>query len=194
MNDSVRPESNPDVEITAALLRGRRTINLFEAEPVDQTVLLDAIEVARWAPNHKLTEPWRFYLLGNATTAQAIDCWASYEAKTRGDKVGAARRQRLRGVPGHFLVTSLRDESEVLDLENYAATCCAIQNLMLYLWQRGVGVKWTSGQITREQSLYDVVGIDSSAERIVGYFWYGIPKVVADQSRKAVEEISVTLP
>ena len=36
-----------------------------------------------------------------------------------------------------------------IERENYAACCCAAQNLMLYLWRQGIGVKWTTGGITR---------------------------------------------
>ena len=65
---------------------------------------------------------------------------------------------------------------------------------MLYLWQRGVGVKWTTGGITRQSRLYELLGIDETRERIVGYFWYGLPKVVPEQSRRALAEILTELP
>lgn len=193
MSQPVLPADAPDVVRTAELLRGRRTINLFEPERVGTEVLLDAIALARWAPNHRLTEPWRFYVLGPEMAEKASRCWADFEGAEKGERIGAARLARLRAIPGHFIVTSLRDEDPVTDRENYAACCCALQNLMLYLWQRGVGVKWTTGQITREQVLYDTVGIDSSAETIVGYFWYGLAKIVPEQKRRPVDEIAVVL-
>ena len=193
MSDAIAAADDARVLAVAALIRDRRTINLFEPEPVGTAALRDAIELARWAPNHKLTEPWRFYLLGPAAVAAVADCLADYEAETKGAAAGAARRKRIETIPGHFLLTSARHEDSTIDLENYAACCCAVQNLMLYLWQRGIGVKWTTGQITREQRLYDVLGIDSGAERIVGHFWYGRPKIVAPQRRREVAEIVVDL-
>lgn len=193
MTERVLSAEAPAVVRTAELLRNRRTINLFEPEPVDPGVLREAIDLARWAPNHRLTEPWRFYLLGPEARRRAAECWAGFEAETKGERVGAARLARLEAVPGHFVVTSLRDEDPVTDRENYAATCCAIQNLMLYLWQRGVGVKWTTGQITREERLCDALGIDADRELVVGYFWYGTPKVVPEQKRKSVDEIAIAL-
>jgi hypothetical protein len=54
-------------------------------------------------------------------------------------------------------------------------------------------VKWTTGDITRERRLYELLGIDAEAERIVGYFWYGKPRIVGKQKRRAVEEIVVEL-
>ena len=71
MSQTVIASDDPAVESVAELLRNRRSINLFEPEPVGTDVLLDAIDVARWAPNHRLTQPWRFYLLGPETTTKA---------------------------------------------------------------------------------------------------------------------------
>ncbi|MGD8339340.1 MAG: nitroreductase [Gammaproteobacteria bacterium] len=193
MSDQFLAADDASVEAIAELLRGRRTINLFEPEPVDPGALLDAIEVARWAPNHRLTQPWRFYLIGPETAAAVAECWAGFEAETKGEAARASRLERLRAIPGHFVVTYARAPDTVIDQENYAACCCAVQNLMLYLWQRGIGVKWTTGDITRERRLYELLGIDAEAERIVGYFWYGKPRIVGKQKRRAVEEIVVEL-
>jgi nitroreductase len=194
MSDTSTLADDAGLEVVSALIRGRRTINLFEPEPVGKDVVLDAIEHARWAPNHRLTEPWRFYLLGPRTTAAAIDCWAGFEQETKGEAAAMARRKRLEAIPGHFVLTSRRDEDPIVELENYAACCCAVQNLMLYLWQRGVGTKWTTGAITREPRLYDLLTIDATLERIVGYFWYGHPRIVAEQRRRAVDEIVTDCP
>jgi nitroreductase len=178
----------------AEIIRSRRSINLFQPDPVGTDVLFAAIEAARWAPNHRLTEPWKFYVLGPKTADAVAHCAADFEAETKGARVGAARLARLQAIPGNFVVTSRRSDDELLDREDYAACCCAVQNLMLYLWERGVGVKWTTGAITREQRLFDLLKIDSAAERMVGFFWYGRPQVIPQQARRDVAEIVVSLP
>ena len=148
-----------------AVLRGRRSIDLFAPDVVDSNTVRAAVEVARWAPNHRLTEPWRFYLLRAAT---------------------------LRSVM--FVLTSALSEDPLLERENYAACCCAAQNLMLYLWGKGIGVKWTTGAITRQPQFSELLGIDSAKESVVGLFWYGVPKVIPTQRRRPVEEIVKELP
>jgi hypothetical protein len=65
---------------------------------------------------------------------------------------------------------------------------------MLYLWPLGVGVKWTTGGMTREQAFYDLLGIDAAREDVVGFFWYGRPKVVPTQRRREVAEIVIEKP
>ena len=177
----------------AAVLRGRRSIDLFAPGPVAADTLLAAIEVARWAPNHRLTEPWRFYLLGVATMRAVVDFAVELEVAAKGERAGPVRRARLEAVPGMFVLTSTRSDDALVERENYAACCCAAQNLMLYLWRQGIGVKWTTGGITRQQRLYELLGIDSSKESLVGFFWYGVPKVVPTQKRRPVEEIVTQL-
>ncbi len=178
----------------AAVLRARRSIDLFKPEPIGSAVLLEAIEVARWAPNHRLTEPWRFYVIGSKTREAFIELAAELDAAAKGARAGEARRERLKGVPGFFALTSRRSEDVLLDREDYAACCCAAQNLMLYLWQRGIGVKWTTGGVTRQPRFYDLLGVDASKEVVVGFFWYGVPKIVPTQKRKGVAEIVTERP
>jgi nitroreductase len=186
-SDSARAED------FAAVLRGRRSIDLFAPDTVGVDTLLAAIEVARWAPNHRLTEPWRFYVLGSATMRAVVDLAVELEIAAKGERAGPLRRARLEAVPGMFVLTSTRSDDPLIERENYAACCCAAQNLMLYLWRKGIGVKWTTGGITRQQRLYDLLGIGSSKESLVGLFWYGVPKVIPAQKRRPVEEIVTQL-
>lgn len=178
-----------DLRSFAAQLRARRSIDLFEPEPVGTAALLEAIDLARWAPNHRLTEPWRFYLIGPATKDAIGELAAAVDTAAKGERAGAARRERLRSIPAFFVLTARRSADPLLDREDYAACCCAAQNLMLYLWQCGIGVKWTTGAVTRDARFYEVVGIDAAAEAVVGLFWYGIPQAVPTQRRRPVEEI-----
>jgi nitroreductase len=181
-------------EAFAAVLRARRSIDLYEPTPVDTAVLLDAIDVARWAPNHRLTEPWRFYLVGPQTAAAIIELGAEIDAAKKGERAGEARRARWKAIPGFFVLTSQRSDGAMQEREDYAACCCAAENLMLYLWQRGIGTKWTTGGVTRDPRFYELLGLDATTETVVGFFFYGVPKVVPEQKRKPVGEIVARRP
>ena len=75
-------------------------------------------------------------------------------------------------------------------VENYAAVCCAIQNLMLVLWEAGVGTKWSTGIITRDDRFYDVLEIDRKQQEIVGLIPYGYPKKIPEpRVRKGLSQI-----
>ena len=178
----------------AAVLRGRRSIDLFAPEVVDFETVRAAVEVARWAPNHRLTEPWRFYLLGPVALRQVIELAVELEIVKKGERAGPVRRARLEAIHGMFVLTSALSDDSLLERENYAACCCAAQNLMLYLWGKGIGVKWTTGAITRQPQFSELLGIDSAKESVVGLFWYGVPKVIPTQRRRPIEDILKELP
>jgi nitroreductase len=189
MTDIPAAASAADTAAFVEVLRGRRSIDLFEPTPVPQSELLAAVDAARWAPNHRLTEPWRFYPLGPRTRAAVIDLAVELDTAAKGERAGAARRARLEAIPHMFVLTTKRSADPLLEREDYAACCCAAQNLMLYLWRRGIGVKWTTGGITRQPRFYELLQIDERQEAVVGFFWYGLPKVVPTQRRREVGEI-----
>ena len=170
----------------AEVLRGRRTIELFLQTPVPQKLVNEAIEAATWAPNHHVTEPWHFYLLGDATKQRCLDLCRDIVTEKKGEKAGDFKRQSWSEKPGWLAVSCKRAADELLQREDYAACCAAVQNLMLYLWKAGVGSKWTTGEITRDPRFFEIVGIDEKEELVVGLIWYGYPKMTPTQSRKDV--------
>lgn len=188
------PAALPAPDAVAALLRSRRTVHLFEPAPVPDDLVLRALDLARWAPNHRLTEPWRFTLLGPETAAAVVDLNARLVAEARGPAAGAAKRARWSAVPGWLVVTCHVSEHAVRMREDYAACCCAIQNLQLYLWSEGVGVKWTTGAVTRDPAFYDLVGIDSRTETVVGLLWYGVPAAVPEALRRPLDAVLTRRP
>ncbi len=178
----------------AEVLRGRRTIELFLQTPVPDKLILEAIETATWAPNHHVTEPWKFYLLGGETKERCLDLCRDIVTKKKGAEAGAFKRKSWSQKPGWLVVTCQRSEDELLQRENYAACSAAIQTLMLYLWKAGVGSKWTTGDITRDSRFFDIVDIDESEAFVVSLIWYGYPKLTPSQSRKGLSEILVRRP
>lgn len=187
------PDDLPSPDAVARLIRSRRTVHLFEPEPVPEAVVLRALDLARWAPNHRLTEPWRFVLLGPETARAVADLNAEMVTERRGASAGEAKRVRWRAIPGWLVVTCRTSEDAVREREDYAACCCAVQNLQLYLWSEGVGVKWTTGPVTRTARFYDLLGLDAERERVVGLLWYGRPAAVPATARRPLEGVLVRL-
>lgn len=184
----------PSPEAAAHLIRSRRTIHLFEPEPVPEAVVLRALDLSRWAPNHRLTEPWRFVLLGPETARAVADLNAELVAEQRGESAGEAKRARWRAIPGWLVVTCRRSEDPVREREDYAACACAIQNLQLYLWSEGVGTKWTTGPVTRTARFYELLGLDAEHETVVSMLWYGTPTAVPATQRRPLGEVLARLP
>ncbi len=189
MTYKINRSSDTEINNYADFLKSRRTINFYSEELVSAEIFEEAIDVARWAPNHRLTEPWHFYHLGDISKARAIDLIANIKSEGQGNDAYAAVSKKLSKIPGWLVVTSNLSDDPLLQQEDYASCCCAIQNMMLYLWKAGVGVKWTSGKVTRDERFFEILRINMEEKMIVGLFWYGYPDHVPSQKRKTVDKI-----
>jgi nitroreductase len=177
------------LRLLAERIRSRRTTKLFLKQPVDRKLVLEAIEVARWAPNHHLTEPWHFYVLGPHTIAEVVELTRAIISETKGPEAGAFKARSHAAIPGWLVVTCTRSDDELLQREDYASCACAIQNLMLYLSEAGVATKWATGAITRDARFYRLLNIDPETVMVVGIIWYGYPKITPTQKRRDLADI-----
>jgi nitroreductase len=176
------------------VIRGRRTVNLYLQTPVPRALVREAIDAATWAPNHHVTEPWHFYLLGQETIERCLDLCFELVRARKSEEAARFKREQWSEKPGWLVVTCRRSEDELLQREDYAACAAAIQNFMLYLWKAGVGSKWTSGEITRDKRFFDILGIDADTEFVVGLLWFGYPKLTPTQKRKGLDDVLSQLP
>jgi len=181
-------------EAVAAAIRNRRSINFFKPERPPADTINKALNLARWAPNHHLTEPWRFYLLGRQTATAIAELNARLVSEQNGDQAGRDKRERWLGMPGWLVVTQIKSDDVLQAREDYAACCCAIQNIMLYLWAEGIGTKWTTGPVTRSREFYDLIWVNPADEEVVGLLWYGYPDDIPATPRRPLAEILVELP
>ncbi len=193
MKPSVANDSKQDLRRLAERIRGRRTIKLFLQTPIDRQVIIDGIEVARWAPNHHVTEPWHFYLLGEKAMKANVDLIRQITAENHDASKAEFKAKAAEDIPGWLVLTCKKSKDEVLQREDYASCCCAMQNLMLYLSEAGVGSKWATSAIAADERFYDLLGVDQEQELIVGVLRYGYSKITPTQSRKETSEIITEL-
>lgn len=173
----------------AEVLRGRRTIELFLQTDVPRSLVNEAIEVATWAPNHHLTEPWHFYLLGEKAMTANVELIRELTTENNDAAKGDFKAKAAEAIPGWLVLTCKKSDDEILQREDYASCCCAMQNLMLYLSEAGVGSKWATSALADDKRFYDLLGIDQGQELIVGILRYGYSKITPTQSRKEVSDI-----
>jgi nitroreductase len=175
---------------TFELLTGRRTVHDYAAEQLPSGALTRAFSCAIAAPNHRLTEPWRFVVAGQKAREQLVE--VSLQLKTppgaepRPELVANTRRKML--TPAELVVVSVvRQVDPAVAREDYAAVACAIQNFCLSLWAEGVGSKWSTGAITSAAQTYQIVGIDSEREEIVGFVWAGMASGVPPKAKRRLQ-------
>jgi nitroreductase len=172
------------------LIKRRRTIHRYLERAVPPELVWEALDAAHHAPNHLLTWPWRFYVVG-AQTKAALDSAALKQKEVNGTLEGAEleafKEKRLNA---HLIVVSqVRSEDPTRAKEDYAAVSCAIQNLCLTFAARGVGSKWSTGSLTRAPQLYELLDIDARAEEVVGFVWYGYPAQVPSVERPELDMV-----
>lgn len=175
MSDAAPPSLSADPDTLHQFLLTRQTTHDFTSDAVPQEVLHRALECALRAPNHFLTNPWRFTVLGPQTQRAIAEANARITEARHGPDAAQNKRARWLSVPGWLLVTCVRDKSPIRDRENYAACCCAVQNFTLALHAEGYSAKWTSGGVTRDTAFPQICGYDATRERFVGLIWFGRP-------------------
>ena len=196
-SDEIVDDSDNDFD---SILQSRRTINSFvPILPNDwEQTLEKAIQSAIYAPNHKRTEPWRFHLLGPETIRKVCELNASIVAEKKGAKAGQAKLERWLEMPGWLVVTCKTDDGSGMDdpsgieREDYAAVCCAVQNLCLSLHNAGLGTKWTTGPVNFSPKFGEIVGLEEE-EYVVGTIWFGTPEKAPDApaKKKSIEDVFI---
>jgi nitroreductase len=184
-------------------IRSRRTITEFKPDPVPDAVLERVLSAGLWAQNHHLTQPWRFVVLGPETHGALAEVGANVQLQslaagtdeaTRA-KVQAGATKKFMSKPRLVVATSLLSGDALQRREDYAATCCAIQNIQLVAWSEGLGMQWGTGVLTRHPQTYDLLAIDPAAEEIVGFLYFGYPAVIPSATqRKPLAEVMRRLP
>lgn len=189
------------MDVHEALL-SRRTVYKLEDRRVPDDVIERALDAARWAPNHKLTEPWRFVVVGPEGRA-ALGRVAERLAREKAGHMPPEEQRRqvtravekITKVPALVVIAVTRSPDDAFrEREDYAAACCAAQNLQLSLWADGVGCQWSTGGVTRDDESYEVLGLDKAALDVIGFFKIGYPAEVPRLSRRPLDEVTRRLP
>ena len=179
----------------ADTIKNRRTIHQFRTDKSPPVELIErSIEHAIWAPNHRLTQPWHFHIIGTETAEQICQLNTEIVSKKKGKKAAEIKLRRWREIPGWLLLSCEISDDEIRRQEDYAACCCAAQNLSLILWENGVGMKWNTGAVTRDQRFFDIVQIDRHQHSIIGLFWYGYPEEIPQATRLPLSKFLNILP
>jgi nitroreductase len=175
------------MDVQEAILT-RRTIHLYQAQPVPKAALDAALLAATRAPNHRHTHPFRFTVVGPQTREELAEIGVACKSAKRAlsEEAAAAVRAKIT-TPGALVVfrQALCKDPAVCE-EDYATLACAAQNFMLSLHSQGIGSKWSTGGVTKHPDTYALLGIDPQAERIVGFLWAGYAATVPSPEKPAL--------
>jgi nitroreductase len=130
----------------------RRTIKQYTKEAISRDVIERLLEAATWAPNHHLTQPWRFAVL----TGEAKDGLAALRRRQVAERmpdattVGGQTKleetyRKMAGAAALIVVTAKGDADPVVSDENRLATAAATENILLAATAEGLASFWSSG-------------------------------------------------
>jgi nitroreductase len=181
----------------ARAISTRQSVRRVKQDPVPKELIERVLESAVHAPNHKITEPWRFHVFtgkgrGELARARAQTARLQAEAEGEEDEMAAGRISRERKkafrAPVVIAVISEAGRDEVETLENYAACAAAVQNMQLTAHSLGLGVIWRTGPVAYHEHMREFFGL-GDGDRIVAYLYVGYPDMgERPRRRKPVDE------
>jgi nitroreductase len=145
------------------IIRTRRTHKSFGREPVPDHVIEELVELARWAPNHHRTNPWRFRVLGPRTLERLKDA------------AGPSEAPKLDRAPTMIAVSAALTGNLVQDEEDVCATAAAVYALLLAAHARGLGGYWRTPAVLRTRAGRRALGTPD-VERLLSLVHLGTPR------------------
>jgi nitroreductase len=153
-------------------IRGRRTHKAYAPEPVERELLDELLELARWAPNHHLTNPWRFRVVGPDALAKLKEA-AGPEAASKLDRA-----------PTLVVASVVQDGDPLQDEEDLLATACATYIVLLGAHARGLVGYWRTPGVLRTPEGRAAVGLADN-ERFVALIYLGHPRQEQEPPERA---------
>jgi nitroreductase len=160
-------------------IRSRRTHKAFAPEPVSRELVDELLDLARWAPNHHLTNPWRFRVLG-PESLRRLKHAAGPEAASKLDRA-----------PTLVAATAKRSDDPVQDEEDLCATVCATYAVLLAAHGRGLAGYWRTPGVLRTEAGAAALGIPEQ-ERFVALIHLGWPRQEKEPPERAPQSAVVT--
>jgi nitroreductase len=143
-------------------IRRRRTHKQYGPAPVDDATLRELLDLARWAPNHHLTQPTLLRVLGPETRSRLEQACGEKEAA------------KLRRAPTLVLATTLLGGEPRADEEDLHSTACAVYAILLGATARGLASYWRTPEALERPEAREVLGLAAN-ERVVGLVHLGPP-------------------
>ncbi|HLX90554.1 MAG TPA: nitroreductase [Puia sp.] len=173
----------------SGLIRARRSVfpdQYVPGKKIPDTMVMELLENANWAPSHKLTEPWRFTIFSDAGLEKLADFQSELYKKTAGEKFKQSKYEKLKKVPllcSHVISIGMKRSGAVPEIEEIAAVACAVENLFLSMTSYGIGGYWSTGGITYIDEAKSFFGLGES-DKLLGFFYLGYIQVPSPAGKR----------
>ncbi len=184
---------------TLDTLHGRRSIRQFTTREPSRAEVETLLDAAITAPNHRLTQPWRFYVLGRDARRAYGLALGNRKAKKLEDPAAAdAVRNKVAeehaSLPLMIAVAMVEDANPEIREEDMAATMMAVQNISLAAVSLGLGTHIKTGAIMQDPAARAALGVPDG-ERIIAVMNVGEPAATPPaKERKPASSLTTWLP
>lgn len=183
------------------LIFKRRTIKPMQmtGEIIPKQDLEQILLAATMAPNHKLSQPWRFTILSGAAKTDFSN-WAIqlHQKKYPNSTEFESQSTRLNLVAAkssHLIAIHMKPKTgaNLPEWEEIAAVSAAVQNLHLAAESLGYSGIWSTSFPTFETETRDLFGLQDEKELFMGFFFIGVPSQRPEQApkRQPIDQVCV---
>ena len=161
----------------ADLVMSRRTNMRVDTERTVPSEIIDRLcQLARWAPNHKHTFPYRFASLTGDARLRLGEAFADdmQDRDFGDDEKRAKTRTKYARTPNIIAVASAPHEKPTLDQENRYAVAAAIQMVLLGATAQGIATYWSTPPLNDSPRALEVCKFEPQ-DRFVGVIYVGYP-------------------
>jgi len=171
----------------------RRSIAKLRPEPVPRKVVEEILEAAIWAPNHKRTEPWRFFVFSGDSRARLAAAFIEnyqldHPDATEEELAGPGRKSanRVLSAPVTIVVTADEGRTAVETLENYGAVATATEHILLAAHALGLGAYWRTGEsayTAPRNAIKELIGVPEQTQ-LAAFVLLGYPEEESKERRR----------
>lgn len=170
------------MDIFEAIETRRSEAHLLPRE-VDREIILKVLSAGMWAPNHHHTEPWHFHVFQGESRQKLADAVMNnfhrdhpLAAPQEEEKAQRKNPRRILESPLVVVVSSDAGKDEMETTENYAASACAVQNILLAAKALGLGAFWRTGEAayTSPNAIKELLGLPENST-VVAILLMGYP-------------------
>ena len=170
-----------DTNQITEIIRSRRSIfpPMYSDKEITKETILQILENANWAPNHKKTEPWRFKIYRKESLQSLSEYLGGYyKEHTTEDKFSQKKYEKTLAKPlqsSCVIAICMYNNPDVNipEWEELAAVACAVQNMWLSCVPLGIGAYWSSPKSIIEADKFLGLG---EHEKCLGLFYMGYTK------------------
>jgi nitroreductase len=180
-------------------IQRRRSVKRFTERPITRDEVEAVLAAATLAPNHRLTQPWRFHVLGPEARYAYGLALGQRKAKKLTDPDAATKLRETvaeehRALPCMIAVAMAVDENPEIREEDYAAVMMGVQNLALAAVELGLATHIKTGAVMDDPAARAAAGVPEG-QRIVAVLNLGEPaELPPPKARRPAPELTTWLP